>query len=473
MTMIRGILPGMILHRGTTAENAAFTGLLSEVTVDTDLWSLRVHDGETVGGFQVTPTLSVKLFGAKGDGVTDDTEAIQAAMAYAVSVSGATILFPRGVYPCTEQIDLPANTLLIGEGRILSYMQFSHTGAGVKSTSPVNSSTAVRSGMRHIGIVGTNGSNTDGGFVDVCGTYINLYDVYVQGFKHCIIFDQTEISSIINCELLITNTSGLNGIWLVNGDGDYAAATSQGFTNVITISGNQINSNNTTGVSSILDDGGSNHVIVGNNCNAGAVAIRMAGVSGIVQGNTCEGQLTSDILLRSSKASGTYVGPCTGLTLSANALSSNGCTQNIQVTDAVNCLITGNVMAQAVTACINFDGGTNNQSSGVVIEGNAKSVRGSGKTAAPFIAGNAAVLAVQKSRQVAQTYVSLGLSAGARTVTPQSMEGISATNTITCQNADGTNFERVVVSAVTATTFDATFASDKAVNWVIGGTAYI
>ena len=41
------------LRRGTTAENNAFTGGNGEVTVDTDTHALRVHDGSTVGGFEV------------------------------------------------------------------------------------------------------------------------------------------------------------------------------------------------------------------------------------------------------------------------------------------------------------------------------------------------------------------------------------------------------------------------------------
>ena len=40
-------------RRGTTAQNDAFTGALGEVTVDTTLDSLRVHDNSTAGGFEV------------------------------------------------------------------------------------------------------------------------------------------------------------------------------------------------------------------------------------------------------------------------------------------------------------------------------------------------------------------------------------------------------------------------------------
>jgi hypothetical protein len=39
------------LRRGTTAQHAAFTGALAEVTVDTDKKTAVVHDGGTAGGF--------------------------------------------------------------------------------------------------------------------------------------------------------------------------------------------------------------------------------------------------------------------------------------------------------------------------------------------------------------------------------------------------------------------------------------
>jgi len=38
-------------RRGTTAQNNSFTGAVGEITVDTTLDVLRVHDGSTAGGF--------------------------------------------------------------------------------------------------------------------------------------------------------------------------------------------------------------------------------------------------------------------------------------------------------------------------------------------------------------------------------------------------------------------------------------
>ena len=42
------------LRKGTEAEHTSFTGALAEITVDTTKKVIRVHDGTTVGGFEVS-----------------------------------------------------------------------------------------------------------------------------------------------------------------------------------------------------------------------------------------------------------------------------------------------------------------------------------------------------------------------------------------------------------------------------------
>jgi hypothetical protein len=42
------------LRKGTEQEHASFAGVGAEVTVDTTKNTLRVHDGTTVGGFEIT-----------------------------------------------------------------------------------------------------------------------------------------------------------------------------------------------------------------------------------------------------------------------------------------------------------------------------------------------------------------------------------------------------------------------------------
>ena len=40
-------------RRGTTGEHSSFTGAVGEVTVDTTLDTLRVHDGALAGGYRI------------------------------------------------------------------------------------------------------------------------------------------------------------------------------------------------------------------------------------------------------------------------------------------------------------------------------------------------------------------------------------------------------------------------------------
>ena len=41
-------------RRGSTAQNNSFTGSAGELSLDTDLYTIRVHDGSTAGGFEIT-----------------------------------------------------------------------------------------------------------------------------------------------------------------------------------------------------------------------------------------------------------------------------------------------------------------------------------------------------------------------------------------------------------------------------------
>ena len=47
-------------RRGTTSQNNSFTGVVGELTVDTDLDTIVVHDGSTAGGFQLTQNDAVQ-----------------------------------------------------------------------------------------------------------------------------------------------------------------------------------------------------------------------------------------------------------------------------------------------------------------------------------------------------------------------------------------------------------------------------
>jgi hypothetical protein len=59
--------------------------------------------------------VSVKDFGAVGDGVTDDTVVIQAAVD-SLGASGGTVVFPSGEYLCGSVINLPSDISLVAQG---------------------------------------------------------------------------------------------------------------------------------------------------------------------------------------------------------------------------------------------------------------------------------------------------------------------------------------------------------------------
>lgn len=74
----------------------------------------------SVNGNPVT-VINVKDFGATGDGATDDTTAIQAALT-ASPASGGTVFFPAGTYIISAALVPENNTQMVGEGKCASVL---------------------------------------------------------------------------------------------------------------------------------------------------------------------------------------------------------------------------------------------------------------------------------------------------------------------------------------------------------------
>ena len=228
--------------------------------------------------------VSVKDFGAKGDGTTDDTAAIQAAITYANSIGGAIVWLPPGTYKTTSTLAMAKYVTLQGPGKHAGVVSYNGTADAVKMSSPINSSTAVYTAMRDMGVTMTNGAATGGCYDDVGGTFVEVTNCALYGGKFGVIFDQTELATIRLCDIE-SQVAGGAGVWLVNGP-DHSPVASSQFTNRILITECQFN-NGSTLASHIIDDGGISHTIRSNNFNSGVTAAnpplcRFAAVTGLV-----------------------------------------------------------------------------------------------------------------------------------------------------------------------------------------------
>jgi hypothetical protein len=66
-------------RRGTTAQHASFTGLLAELTVDTDKKTVVVHDGSTAGGVPLARAAGGTLADTVVRGLEEDVNVVASA----------------------------------------------------------------------------------------------------------------------------------------------------------------------------------------------------------------------------------------------------------------------------------------------------------------------------------------------------------------------------------------------------------
>lgn len=102
-------------RRGTNAEILAGTPALGELWFNTTDNTIHMGNGATPGGIKQTHIANIKQFGAKGDGVTDDTAAIQAAVNASLHVY---IPEPTEHYLITDTITLQGGQTIEGYSKL-------------------------------------------------------------------------------------------------------------------------------------------------------------------------------------------------------------------------------------------------------------------------------------------------------------------------------------------------------------------
>jgi hypothetical protein len=161
-------------------------------------------------------SVSVKDFGAVGNGVTDDTAAIQAAVT-AIAATGGTIYFPVGTYKITDVITV--NTGVYTTGILLkgagNKSIISQTGAAKDAIKFSSTQVLNNSGLEDLGIVcsATAGNCITIGFGCTNCRFINLVLTALNTAKSCIYGDFTTVGDGVY------DTKFSGGIYYLNASG--------------------------------------------------------------------------------------------------------------------------------------------------------------------------------------------------------------------------------------------------------------
>jgi hypothetical protein len=234
-------------------------------------------------------------------GTTDMLTAINNAITAANALGGGTVRIGQGTFFHSAAITMKSYVRLKGCGKETTILKSTHAGDGMVMTNTINTSSPALTEILDLQLWNTNGANTGGGTVDICGTYAYWCNVKVKGFKYGMILDQTELSEVDRCEFF-QNLQGC--LWLTNGD-DHSPGAAGGFTNRISVSHCQFND---TPIA-VIDDGGASHTFADNNFNLCGNHFRIADCFNItIRGNEFESATGDNIIFRSTTLGGDAVG---------------------------------------------------------------------------------------------------------------------------------------------------------------------
>lgn len=419
-------------------------------------------------GWQATQEVHVGLFaGYDATSGADNTAVLAAAHAFAASLPlGATLVIPRGNMTVSALPNLVSRVNWRGYGRLSSQIVYTGTGDGIAYlTATVNTYDSIRITLKDFTLSCNNVSNVGAGFKFQSCAYVHMENVIVEKFKYGLLLDGTAHFWMSYCEFLQQSRAS---IWIVNGN-ELRGTQTQGYTNNLWIGPEiQLNNNALAGVIGIQDDGGVNHHYWGVNFNAGDIAARFAGVRGLIyHNNPHESYLQTPLFFSDLTREGNVrVGSCSAVDVRVCTFSNNS-PFAIAIGALESAVFEANMFAIMSSACFTF--GT--QVRDIRIAKNSKLVTSASRSAAPFFDAtiNGLAAAIDIEDQVTNTYAAASLLAGTRTVTPASMDLIKLGESLYVSDADGTTPETVLVTAVSAATFTATFANNHSANFVIKG----
>jgi parallel beta-helix repeat protein len=314
-----------ITSAGSGADTALRTDLANTgvTTAGAGLVGFRNADASSVARTvlsKLRDAVSVKDFGAAGDGATDDTAEIQAALD-AVPAVGGCVYFPAGTYVVSAPLVVDSNTVLVGDGMYVSNL--SATTAFTSSQAMVYANAENNITIEDLGFFGnTNGTLGAGTGIHLKnGTRNQVRSCYVENTTQAGIRYEEQNNGIIDgCTLNACGRTGYtdnHGIMLYSASGSaiqtYSCkVTSNTVTNAfrkgittfselllydLLISGNTVTG---SGLGNIYVGGTaptSTHDkirVVGNYVEGGPINIQIGSTSNsVIDGNTCGANTTA------------------------------------------------------------------------------------------------------------------------------------------------------------------------------------
>lgn len=294
---------------------------------------------------KLAQTVSVKDFGATGNGITDDTVAIQAALT-AVSLSGGMVYAPAGTYKISAPLLVSTNTCVAGDG--IGVTKFSATSAMTSSQAMFYGNGTSLMRFENFSILGnTDGTNGAGaGIYCKTGSGNQIRSVFVSNTTQAgIRLEEQNTAWIDSCWL---ESCGRTGYTDNHGIMVYSASGSTVPNYSIKITNNKINNAFRKGITTY-----------GPNADIYDLLIEGNTVSGSGLGNIYLGTPS----LRNVRVVGNYcyggyvnmqLGPMTESVVANNTLEYSTGDSNINCLGLTACAIIGNTVKNSATYGVRF-----------------------------------------------------------------------------------------------------------------------